>query len=138
MTDDKDLLLQQFFSEAAQQQIADDGFTARVMQQLPKIEEKVSQETLQMLQRQNREAQKASLATMRRINRLWTVTCIAIFAALFIVFRGWEMLAIQLVVMLRTLTVESFSINPQMLFVVVFGLLFVGVGEVITSERRWL
>ncbi len=135
MTDDKDLLLQQFFNEAAQQQIADDGFTERVMQQLPKTEEQVSQEALRVAQSPHvREAQQA---TMRRINRLWTVACIAIFAALFIVFRGWEMLAIQLEVMLRTLSVESFSINPLMLFVILFGLLFVGVGEVITSERRW-
>ena len=33
--DNNDLLLQQFFSEAARQQIADDGFTERVMQALP-------------------------------------------------------------------------------------------------------
>ncbi len=138
MTDDKDLLLQQVFSEAAQQQIADNGFTERVMQHLPKTAEQVSQEPLQVLQNQTAcEAQKASLATMRRINRLWTVASVAVFAALFIVFRGWEMLAIQFEVMVRTLSVESFSINPLMLFVILFGLLFVGVGEVITSERRW-
>ncbi len=149
MTDDKDLLLQQFFSEAAQQQIADNGFTERVMQQLPKTEEQLAQEALQLPKTEEQLAQealrvvpsqavrKAQQATMRRINRLWTVACIAIFVALFIVFRGWEMLAIQLEVMLRTLSVESFSINPLMLFVILFGLLFVGVGEVITSEQRW-
>ena len=32
MTEDNDLLLRQFFSEAAQQKIEDNGFTERVMQ----------------------------------------------------------------------------------------------------------
>ena len=35
MINDNDRLLQQFFSEAASQQIADNGFTERVMQRLP-------------------------------------------------------------------------------------------------------
>ena len=35
MTDNNDLLLQQFLSQAAQQTIDDNGFTERVMQQLP-------------------------------------------------------------------------------------------------------
>ncbi len=132
MTEDKDLLLQQFFSEAAQQQIEDNGFTERVMQQLPLAEEQV------MLTQLAYENQQASLTKIRRFNRLWTVACIAVFGALFIVFRGWELLAIQLEVLIRTWSVESFSINPLMLAAILFGLLFVGVGELITSERHWL
>ena len=57
---------------------------------------------------------------------------------LFVVFRGWETLAVQLEVMLRTIAVQPFSINLTMLFSVVFGLLFVGVGEILTSQRRLL
>ena len=34
MTEDNDLLLKQFFSDAAQQQIEDNGFTERVMARL--------------------------------------------------------------------------------------------------------
>ena len=106
MNEDNDLLLQQFFSAATQQQIADDGFTERVMRRLP-----------------------------TRINwfvRLWTWFCITAFIVLFVMFRGWELLAVHLEVMLRTLAAESFSINPLMLAAVLFGLLFVGAGEAIS------
>ena len=53
---------------------------------------------------------------------------------LFVVFRGWELLAVQFEVMLRTMATQSFSINLMMLFSVIFGLLLVGTGEVISSE----
>jgi len=110
--DNNDLLLQQFFSEAARQQIADDGFTERVMQALPQ--------------------QRAF--NIKRFNRLWTLFCVAVFVVLFVVFRGWELLAVHFMVMLRTVAAESFSVNLMMLATVLFGLLFVGVGEVISSE----
>ncbi len=104
--DNNDLLLQQFFSEAAQQTIADDGFTERVMRQLP--------------------------SRINWITRLWTVFCVTVFCALFVVFHGWELLAAHLEVMLRTLAATSFSVNPLMLAVILFGLLFVGVGETVS------
>lgn len=116
MAEDNDLLLRRFFEDAARQQIADDGFTERVMQQIAR--------------------QQKPAFNLRRFNTLWTVACVAVFAALFVVFRGWELLAIQLEVLLRTTAAGSYSFNPLMLAVVFFGLLFVGVGEVITSERR--
>ncbi len=128
MTDDKDLLLQQFFSEAAQQQIADDGFTERVMQHLSQDVTQQASVTAQAVQ---------TAAAMRRFSRLWTVACIAVFAALFVVFRGWELLAIQLEVMVRTMAVESLNINPLMLAVILFGLLCAGVSELMTSRRLW-
>jgi len=109
MIEDNERLLQELFREAADRQIADDGFTERVMQRLP-----------------------------LRINwftRLWNIFCITVFAVLFVVFRGWDMLAVHFEVMLRTLAAQSFSINLSMLFTVVFGLLFVGVGELIYSRR---
>ena len=108
MINDNDRLLQQFFSEAASQQIADNGFTERVMQRLP--------------------------MRMNWFVRIWNTVCIGLFAVLFIVFRGWELLAVQFEVMLRTMSTQTFSINLLMLFSVIFGLLFVGVGEVISSE----
>ena len=104
MIDNNDLLLQQFFSEAASQQIEDNGFTERVMQRLP--------------------------SRMNWFVRIWNTVCIVLFAGLFIAFRGWDLLAVQLEVMLRTLSTHSFSINLLMVFTIVFGLLFVGVGEV--------
>lgn len=114
--EDNDLLLQQFFSEAAQQTIADDGFTERVMQRLPLT------------------SHPSPLISIKAFSRLWTAFCMVVFAVLFVVFHGWELLAVELEVMVRTLAVESFTINPLMLAAVLFGLLFVGVGEVISWE----
>lgn len=114
MNEDNDLLIKQFFQQAAQQQIADNGFTERVMQRLP---------------------QHTSLAARRTLlTRLWTASCIVVFAVLFVVFHGWELLTIQFEVMLQTLSVQTFSVNLLMVASVLFGLLFVGVGEVISSE----
>jgi hypothetical protein len=117
MIDKDEQLLRQFFSEAAHQKVEDDGFTERVMQRL---------ETEGKLQ--------ASAIRLHTITRLWTVFCISVFVILFVVFRGWELLAVHLEVMLRTMAAQSFSINLMMLFSVVFGLLFVGAGEIISSE----
>jgi hypothetical protein len=116
MIDKDERLLQQFFSEAANQKIEDNGFTERVMQRLASAN----------VQR--------SAFNVQRISRLWTWFCITVFAVLFVVFHGWELLAVQLEVMLRTMATQSLSINLLMLFTVVFGLLFVGTGEVISSE----
>jgi hypothetical protein len=117
MIDKDEQLLRQFFSEAAHQKVEDDGFTERVMKRL---------ETEGRLQ--------ASVIQLHTITRLWTVFCISVFVILFVVFRGWELLAVHLEVMLRTMAAQSFSINLMMLFSVVFGLLFVGTGEIISSE----
>lgn len=106
MNEDNELLLQQFFSEAARQQVADDGFTERVMRSLP-----------------------------RRTNwfaRLWTLGCVMVFVVLFIVLRGWELLAVQLEVLVRTLPTESFTVNPIMLLTILMSLLLVGAGEAVS------
>jgi hypothetical protein len=113
MIDKDERLLQHFFSEAANQTIEDNGFTERVMQQLPVGH---------------------SAFNVQRFSRLWTWFCVAVFVVLFVAFRGWELLAVQFEVMLRTMATQSFSINLMMLFSVVFGLLLVGTGEVISSE----
>ena len=117
MIDKDERLLQQFFSEAANQKIADDGFTERVMQRI-EAESKL----------------QTSAIRLQTLTRLWTWFCIAVFAILFVVFHGWELLVVQFEVMLRTMATQSFSINLLMLFSVVFGLLFVGTGEIISSE----
>ena len=110
MNEADDLLLQQFFSEASQQQIADDGFSRRVMQHLP--------------------------SRINWFTRLWNAFCILVFVVLFVAFDGWSMLAVQLEVFVRTMAVQSFSINLLMVASVLFGLLFVGAGELIYSEVR--
>ena len=116
MTEDNERLLRQFFSEAASQQIEDGGFTDRVMQRI--------------------EAEQ-SLALSPQTStfmRLWTPFCIMVFVVLFVYFRGWELLAVHFEVMLRTMATQSFSVNLLAVATILFGLLFVGVGEVISSE----
>ena len=115
MTEDNEQLLKQFFSETAQQTIADDGFTERVMQRLP-----------------------------LRANwfvRLWDGLCLLVAAILFIVYDGWQLLADHVVGLFYSLIATS----PTQIFLtvaaLVFGLLFVGVGERLYAEsvrRPWL
>ncbi len=112
MIEDNEQLLRQFFSEAAQEQLADDGFTEQVMQRLP--------------------------VRIKWFTRLWTLGCILVATALFVAFRGWELLAVQMEVLLRTASTMTVSVNPVMIAAVLFGLLFVGVGEVISLESRRL
>ena len=116
MTEDNERLLRQFFSEAASQQIEDGGFTDRVMQRI--------------------EAEQSSALSPQTTTfmRLWTPFCIMVFVVLFVYFRGWELLAVHFEVMLRTMATQSFSVNLLAVATILFGLLFVGVGEVISSE----
>jgi len=108
MTDDNNQLLQQFFAEASRQTIADDGFTERVMQRLP--------------------------ARSNTFVRLWDVFCIAVAAMLFVVFEGWHLLVNHVVGLLQGLAMTSPSQLILTVTAVVFGLLFVVVGEVLYSE----
>ena len=116
MTEDNERLLRHFFSEAASQQIEDGGFTDRVMQRI--------------------EAEQSSALSPQTSTfmRLWTPFCIMVFVVLFVYFRGWELLAVHFEVMLRTMATQSFSVNLLAVATILFGLLFVGVGEVISSE----
>ena len=68
IVENDDLLLQQFFAEAAQQEIEDNGFTERVMQQLP----------------------ARQVYSIKWFNRLWTLFCIAVAGVLFFMFGGWQ------------------------------------------------
>ena len=108
MTDHNEHLLQQFFSEAAHEQIEDNGFTERVMRQLP--------------------ARKSWFA------RLWTPFCITVFVVLFIVFRGWELLFAHFEGMLNSVASQPFTTNIMMMMAIFFGLLFVGTGELISRS----
>ena len=61
--------LADLFKQAAQQQIEDNGFTERVMQNLP-----------------------TSTVTARRLSRLWSLFCILVGIGLFFAFGGWQVL----------------------------------------------
>ena len=118
MTEDNDLLLRQFFSEAAHQKIEDNGFTERVMQRL---------ET-------SHKAQNSKLK-VQSFTRLWTAFCILVAFLLFSALHGWELLTVQLEVLLRTLPTEPFSGRLFMLVTIFVGLMIAGASEVISSSE---
>ena len=66
---DNNQFLDDLFKQAAQQQIEDNGFTERVMQNLP-----------------------TSTVTVRRLSRLWSLFCILVGVGLFFAFGGWQVL----------------------------------------------
>ena len=67
---DNNQFLDDLFKQAAQQQIEDNGFTERVMQQLP----------------------DARMDNVRRLSRLWSLFCILVGVGLFFAFGGWQVL----------------------------------------------
>lgn len=69
--DDKDnIMIENFFKQAAQQQIEDNGFTERVMMSLP----------------------DTNAAMVRRLSLLWTLFCLLVAVILFFAFGGWQTL----------------------------------------------
>lgn len=110
MDDNNEKLLRQFFSEAAQQTIEDNGFTERVSNRLP-------------------------VRSIKWFTRIWTVGCIVIAAILFTVFHGWELLFVQMEVLLRTTIAEPPQINPLMVLLGLFSLMMIGVYELLSYER---
>ena len=111
MEDKNDILLKQLFEQAAQQQIEDNGFTERVMMNLP----------------------ETSQERVRRLSRLWTLFCGAVGIMLFFVLGGWQiaqglfygglrMMLGWLEVFMVTAPTTEFSVNP---WVVVLVLAFV-------------
>ena len=79
MTDKDNLLLEEFFKQAAQQQIEDNGFTERVMAQIAQTK-----------------------PSTRRQSILWTCFCVAVALALFILLGGWESLKATMMVWMTT------------------------------------
>ena len=77
---DNDKFLADLFKQAAQQQIEDNGFTERVMQNLP----------------------DTKIVTLRRLSRLWSLFCILVAMGLFFAFGGWESLKASVMVVLQT------------------------------------
>ena len=61
MTDKENMMIEDFFKQAAQQQIEDNGFTERVMKNLP----------------------DRKLDVARRLSQLWTLFCLVVAGVLF-------------------------------------------------------
>jgi hypothetical protein len=68
MTDKDNIMIEALFKQAAQQQIEDNGFTERVMRNLP----------------------DRKLDVARRLSQLWTLFCIVVAGVLFFMFGGWQ------------------------------------------------
>ncbi len=80
MNDKENILIESFFKEAAQQQIEDNGFTERVMANLP--------------------AGEANM--VHRLSRLWTWFCIVMGGVLFFLLNGWDSLKTSFNMLLST------------------------------------
>lgn len=109
MEDNNDILLQQFFAEASRQEIADDGFSRRVINRLP--------------------------SRVNWLVRLWTAFCVTVGVVLFVVFRGWELVFEHVATLLQPLQSMSPSAQLLLLAATLFGLLFVLAGEVAQAIR---
>ena len=111
MTDKDNIMIEEFFKQAAQQQIEDNGFTERVMMNLP----------------------ETSQERVRRLSRLWTIFCGIVGVVLFFLLGGWQivqglfygglrMLFGWLEVMMVTAPTAEIPVNP---WVVLLALAFV-------------
>ena len=107
MTDKDNVLIERFFKQAAAQQIEDNGFTERVMMNLP----------------------ESQVEKAHRLSLLWTVFCVVMSVVLFFVFGGWQalkasiMVAVQgvltsLSVFLTTAPTTEIPLNPVVLLLV--------------------
>ena len=107
MTDKDNVLIEDFFKQAAAQQIEDNGFTERVMMNLP----------------------ESQVEKAHRLSLLWTVFCVVMSVVLFFVFGGWQalkasiMVAVQgvltsLSVFLTTAPTTEIPLNPVVLLLV--------------------
>ena len=106
MTDKDNLLIEDFFKQAAQQQIEDNGFTERVMARIAETK-----------------------SSTRRKTMLWTWFCVAMALALFFLFGGWESLKATMMVwmstaltslevLITTAPTAELPVNPAVVFLV--------------------
>ncbi|MBP5778096.1 MAG: DUF5056 domain-containing protein [Prevotella sp.] len=79
MTDKDNIMIEEFFKQAAQQQIEDNGFTERVMQNLP----------------------VTTVSKSRRLSHLWTLFCLVIGVALFFAFGGMQLMKVAMTGLLQ-------------------------------------
>ena len=76
-----DQRLQAFFADNRMEEIPDDGFSDRVMQALPGLEQEKTVLSLE---------QKQAWAKRRRLEHLWTAACVAVGIVAAVVCQGWE------------------------------------------------
>ena len=87
-TDDQ--LLQAFFADNRMEEIPDDGFSDRVMQALPALEQEKTMLSLEQEKTVLALEQEQSWAKRRRLEHLWTAACVAVGIVAAVVCQGWE------------------------------------------------
>lgn len=87
-TDDQ--LLQAFFADNKMEEVPDDGFSDRVMQALPSLEQEMTVLRLEQEKTMLRLEQKQALVKRRRLEHLWTAACVAVGIVAAVVCQGWE------------------------------------------------
>jgi hypothetical protein len=106
MTDKDNIMIEEFFKQAAQQQIEDNGFTERVMNSLP----------------------DRKLDVARRLSQLWTLFCIVVAGVLFFVFGGWQVVTglfyASLRMMFGWLEVQMLTASTTEIPINLWGILF--------------
>ncbi len=111
MTEDDNIRIEELFRAAAQQEIADHGFTDRVMASLPVEECAVRATAPQMAG-----ADAAAARRQRLMANLWTAACVAAGIVMVIAGRAWELPATYLYVLMRTLpTFDIVSLSHLLL-----------------------
>ena len=116
MEDKNDILLKQLFADAAKQTIEDNGFTERVMMNLPETDMAESR--------------------VRRLSHLWTLFCLLIGLVAFWLTSGWpiiegalsggkQMLINTIEVFMMTAPTTEININPWLVVLLLaFVLIF--------------
>ena len=87
-TDDQ--LLQAFFADNRMEEIPDDGFSDRVMQALPALEQEKTVLSLEQEKTVLALEQEQAWAKRRRLEHLWTAACVAVGIVAAVVCQGWE------------------------------------------------
>lgn len=110
LTDDE--LLMQFF-EANKIEIADDGFSRRVMEQLP--------------------------SRSARLSRIWTAFCWTVGIVLFFVLKGWQQLGLLFENMMGNLegalsSMELITVSPAIIWMSMMILVSLAFVNVVRSE----
>ena len=107
MTDKDNIMIEEFFKQAAQQQIEDNGFTERVMMNLPEMK----------------------MSKVRRLSRLWTLFCVIVGLGLFFAFGGMQLMRVAMTGFLQmvltalevfvvTTPTTEIPVNPWLVLVV--------------------
>ena len=85
-----DQLLQAFFADNRMEEVPDEGFSDRVMQALPGLDQEKTVLALEQEKTVLSLEQEKALAKRRRLEHLWTAACVAVGVVAAVVCQGWE------------------------------------------------